>query len=74
MGVEIERKFLVDAAKVPLAAELTGWIKPTKPGRHQITCEYRTTLVPGTRGPHWPERGAEVWDLTLTATTSVVVK
>lgn len=73
-GGAFQFKPIAPGAKVALAAELTGWIKPTKPGRHQITCEYRTTLVPGTRGPHWPERGAEVWDLTLTATTSVVVK
>ncbi len=73
-GGGFQYKPIAPGQKVPLAAELTSWVRPTKPGRHQIACEYRTSLVPGTRGPAWPERGAEVWDVTLTATTSVVVK
>lgn len=73
-GGGFQYKLIAPGQKVQLAAELTGWIKPTKPGRHKVGCEYRTALVPGTRGPQWPERGAEVWDLTLTATTAVVVK
>lgn len=73
-GGAFQYKPIAPGQKVPLAADLTGWIKPTKPGRHKVTCEYRTSLVPGTKGPQWPDRGAEVWDLTLTATTSIVVK
>ncbi len=73
-GGGFQYKPIAPGQKVRLAAELTDWVKPTKPGRHKVGCEYRTDLVPGTRGPQWPERGAEVWDLTLTAATTVVVK
>lgn len=73
-GGGFQYKPIAPGQKVQLAAELTDWIKPTKPGRHKVGCEYRTSLVPGTRGPQWPDRGAEVWDATLTATTSIVVK
>lgn len=73
-GGLFQYKPIAPGQTVQLSAELTGWIKPTKPGRHKVECEYRTSLVPGIRGPEWPDRGAEVWDLTLTATTTVVIK